>query len=371
MQSMRAAALAVAVFGFVGTATAAQPPATQPAASQPEVEAQTLPEPTGAFPVGRITAHVAGIARVDERKLHANPGLQAIVQIWYPARSGAEGKRAPWLPADRAGLEEKGFVGMLLRRPSSPPGLDVPKVLASVVVHAREDVPPADSPKHFPVLVFSSGSQTIPSTYSALVEDLASRGFVVVGYGPTVMGLGTWKDDLTHVLDQLKVWNTTKEHMFFGRLDLDRIGAFGHSFGASAVSTLAAGDKRLKAIVLIDGGGNPEDGRAIPALILQSDGADFARRFPEIARERARKQDEYLRKAKPGIRITLLEAVHMSFTDMTMIKAYALPGDGKAFIDTARAVIGEFFGQYLQGKPSELIEKGSAKFPLAKIERPG
>ena len=49
---------------------------------------------------------------------------------------------------------------------------------------------------------------------------------------------------------------------------------------------------------------------------------------------------------------------------------FGLPGDGNAIIDTARAVIGEFFGQYLQGKPSELIEKGSAKYPLAKIETP-
>ena len=64
----------------------------------------------------------------------------------------------------------------------------------------------------------------------------------------------------------------------------------------------------------------------------------------------------------------MLGAVHMSFTDMAVIEGFALPGDGKAFIATTRAVLAEYFGQYLLGKHSELIEKGSAKYPLAKIE---
>ena len=53
-----------------------------------------------------------------------------------------------------------------------------------------------------------------------------------------------------------------------------------------------------------------------------------------------------------------------------MIPAFARPGDGKAFIDTTRAVLREFFGQSLLGKHSELLEKGSAKYPLLKIETP-
>src|SRR5579884_294184 len=318
--------------------------------------AQSLPEPTGSYPVGRISFHL-----VDDKR-------EFTVQAWYPAPSGAEGKPAAWVPADRLSHEEKGFVGMMLRKSSDPSAKDVPKVITSVVVHAREGVPLAASPKRFPVLLFAAGSQQIPSEYSCLTEELASRGFVVVGYGPTVMGGRTWRDDLTRVLDQLAAWDTTRRHLFFGRLDLDRIGAFGHSFGASAVSIIAAYDKRLKAIVLIDGGGRPEDARAIPALILNSGGADGARKVSGAETEIARKV--YLQWSKPGIQITLLGAVHMSFTDMAVIKAFALPGDGKAFIDSTRAIMGGFFGQYLLGEHSELIEKGSAKYPLAKIETP-
>jgi hypothetical protein len=78
----------------------------------------------------------------------------------------------------------------------------------------------------------------------------------------------------------------------------------------------------------------------------------------------------YLKWSKPGIQVTLLGAVHMSFTDMAAIKAFGLPGDGKAFIDSTRAVLGGFFGQYLSGERSELIEKGSPKYPLVKVETP-
>jgi hypothetical protein len=77
-----------------------------------------------------------------------------------------------------------------------------------------------------------------------------------------------------------------------------------------------------------------------------------------------------LRWSKPGTHITIEGAVHMSFTDMAVIKEFELPGDGRAFIDTTRAVIGGFFGQYLLGEHCELIEKGSSKYPLAKVESP-
>jgi len=308
-----------------------------------------------------------GVSQGDEQG-PKDTQREFMVQVWYPAKAGAAGKPAPWVPADLLSHEENGFVGMMLRRSSGPSAKDVSKVLSSVVVHAREGVPLAESPKRFPVILLAAGSQQIPSEYSCLTEDLASRGFVVVGYGPTVMGGRTWRDDLTRVLDEVGVWNSSQGHLLFGRLNLEAIGAFGHSFGASAVSIIAAYDKRLKAIVLIDGGGRPEDARAIPALILNSGGTDAAPKVPDRGTEMAR--NVYLGWSKPGIQITLRGAVHMSFTDMAVIKAFELPGDGTALIDSTRAVLGGFFGQYLLGEHSELIEKGSAKYPLVRVEKP-
>ena len=56
----------------------------------------------------------------------------------------------------------------------------------------------------------------------------------------------------------------------------------------------------------------------IPTLILKSEGVDFKRTNPGVAKEKAKTRDEYVREAKPGIQITLLGAVHLSFTDMAV-----------------------------------------------------
>jgi len=143
--------------------------------------AQTLPEPNGAYPVGRITYHLVDAARNDDQGSHKDHKREFMVDVWYPAQSGTEGKPAPWLLADWARWEEKGHVGIRLRRSSDPSAKDISRFMASVVVHAREEIPLAASPQRFPVLLFSSGSLMFPSAYSSLVEDLASHGFVIIG----------------------------------------------------------------------------------------------------------------------------------------------------------------------------------------------
>src|SRR4051812_24840319 len=76
--------------------------------------AQTLPEPTGAYPVGRITYQLVDASKNDDQQTLKGDKRKFMVQVWYPAQDKAEGKPAPWMPADRTLLEEKGFVGMLL-----------------------------------------------------------------------------------------------------------------------------------------------------------------------------------------------------------------------------------------------------------------
>jgi hypothetical protein len=105
----------------------------------------------------------------------------------------------------------------------------------------------------------------------------------------------------------------------------------------------------------------------MPAVLLNAENAGFMRTNPEEARAMAEERNEFVRSARPGVQITLLGAEHMSFTDMAAVKAFARPGDGQALLATARAVLAEAFGEFLLGKRSDLIEKGSAGYPLAKI----
>ncbi len=60
--------------------------------------------------------------------------------------------------------------------------------------------------------------------------------------------------DLSFVLHHIKRINTHDDKgIFTDRLDLDRLGAFGHSIGAASVLELDQRDERCKAVVAMDG----------------------------------------------------------------------------------------------------------------------
>jgi predicted dienelactone hydrolase len=155
ISTIRAVAVAIAISGLFAAAAAA--------AIETPIE---LPAPTGSYKVGTTTWHVTDKARPET---FAGAGVQRQVEVlaWYPAGSAAsgDGKPAPYL---REGLAE------------IPPGLRAGLTsLENVKTHAVLDAPPIASPK-LPVLVFSHGFGGIPSSYTALLEDLASQGYAVL-----------------------------------------------------------------------------------------------------------------------------------------------------------------------------------------------
>jgi hypothetical protein len=44
-----------------------------------------------------------------------------------------------------------------------------------------------------------------------------------------------WAGDLRFTLNQIAAWNDDRRGLFFHRLDLTRVGAFGHSFGVGVL----------------------------------------------------------------------------------------------------------------------------------------
>jgi len=128
------------------------------------LSAVELPAPTGTYKVGTTVWHVTDKAR-PETFSGAGVPRQVEVLAWYPVASG-DGKPAPYL---REGLAE------------IPPGLRAGlTALEKVRTHAVLDAPPAADAKKLPVLVFSHGFGGFPSSYTALLEDLASHGYAVL-----------------------------------------------------------------------------------------------------------------------------------------------------------------------------------------------
>jgi predicted dienelactone hydrolase len=144
-----------------------------------------------------------------------------------------------------------------------------------------------------PVVLFSHGLGGSRENNSFLGKHWAARGYVVVFMQHPGSDEAVWRDarllqrkaameraasfenfmlrvkDVPVVLERLEKWNAESGNALAGRLDLDRVGMSGHSFGAvttQAVSgqTYLRGrasftDERIKAAVLLSPSG-PRDG---------------------------------------------------------------------------------------------------------------
>jgi dienelactone hydrolase len=144
-------------------------PMTATSSQGPAPAAFDLPSPTGPYAIGTTSWHVTDRSR-HETFASSGEFRQVEVFAWYPAtrRGGAV---APYL---REGVAEVRPFAKLL-------GAELAfDQLESVRTHAELDAPPASSPRRFPLLVFSHGYTGLPSSYTALLEHLASHGYAVL-----------------------------------------------------------------------------------------------------------------------------------------------------------------------------------------------
>jgi hypothetical protein len=140
------------------------------AGAQSPAASVALPRPTGPFSIGTTSFWILDDTRPDP--LADSPTRRQIeVHAWYPSVNGSTGERAPYL---REGLAEARRFAALLRQPDA--ALDY---LAETRTHAVLDAPPRTGGP-LPLLVFSHGYTAIASSYTALLEDLASHGFAVL-----------------------------------------------------------------------------------------------------------------------------------------------------------------------------------------------
>jgi dienelactone hydrolase len=162
----------------------------------------------------------------------------------------------------------------------------------------------ADDQSSYPVLM-QSQSGFPPLLLAAVAEELASHGYVVVGVNHTyepavtvfadgravavnpdavagVLGpqTGPYQErfrqraavcdykaaDLASVADQLEQLPAEAAGLLGGRLDLDRLGAFGHFFGGNAALQWCRDDRRCRAAANLDGALWTEVGRCRPRV---------------------------------------------------------------------------------------------------------
>ncbi|MFF0740813.1 alpha/beta hydrolase family protein [Streptomyces sp. NPDC004111] len=343
-----------------------------------------LPEPTGAFAVGKQVFHLVDTGRSDPWEPAAG-ARELMVSVHYPARPGTGSGPAPYLGEREAEALVEG-----INRPDFPAA-----TVSGARTNSRTDARPLDG-RH-PLVVLSPGFTLHRGTLTVLAEELASRGYVVAlvdhayeSFGTTFPGDRTLPctacdgritgrvpegraADVSFLLDRLLGGEGELGRAFGNRVDARRIGMAGHSIGGNSAAVAMARDPRIKAGANLDGGffddlpGAGMDGR--PFLLLGTD----ATHRPDGGgkwREAWGRMDGWKRW------LTVAGTGHFSFNDVPVLGGQAgvvdpgAPLSGKRSGEITVTYTGAFFDRHLRGMRAPVLDGPTADNPEVTFHAP-
>ncbi|MEO1261472.1 MAG: hypothetical protein AAFZ15_21895 [Bacteroidota bacterium] len=374
----------------------------------------SLPQPSGTYQVGTRSIHIQ--TEKDEQITKApSDKRELLCKVWYPSEadiSSMEGEKYI-NDASRAGFATK--YGL------PPTALNY---LDRVKTYVFPDIPIADN--SFPVLIFSHGYGSKATGYYALLSEIASQGYIIINMNHTYESLGVtfpdgrekyfdydfqrdissesmevvkplieafknglsyeerhpivrkavknyfegsiqdrWAEDMIFTIDLLEKWNA--EGWLKDKLDLDRIGVFGHSVGGGSVGNATMKDNRIKAAVNLDGiqWGNQIDSiYHVPYLYVS---ADWPAEHEDInSHVYINKSTDYFYETK------LLNSGHPDFMDipfMIPVSAIAGTGDIDPFLGTeiVTKLVTSFFDKHLKKLQNADPEKIGEQYELLEM----
>jgi predicted dienelactone hydrolase len=181
-----------------------------------------------------------------------------------------------------------------------------------------------------------------------------------------------WVDDVRFVADELGRLNAS-DARWAGRLDLERLGVFGHSYGGATAIEAAALDTRFRAAAHMDGilvsGARASGGRALrqPALFVLHDAPMFGGFDPSLG-------NTWDKLAGPGYAARVHGAEHLNFTEAGILASFfgttsPLVGSIEPVraLRVAEAYLLAFFDRHLVGYDAPLLDGPSADFPEVEL----
>jgi predicted dienelactone hydrolase len=358
-----------------------------------------------------------------EETLTADPGdhRELTVCAWYPADASGLTKTAGYL--NNPQIVGKALAGTL-------PGAGfLLSHLRLVRTHSFPNAPVSNKESSYPVLIYSHGYGQHSGLNTALMEELASYGYIVFSIGHTYEStvevfpdgrqarfiqtpnsidgktyqklskeaeelkandwaarvmyfrrfrklttlestrIYVWSADTRFVIDWLeKINNEDTRNPFCRRLDLNKLGVFGMSFGGATAGQLCIEDRRVKAAINMDGfpyGDLIDHPLEIPFMFMRSEwsSTQFNGIFPSIigftlGSSRAAAYDVFVK-----------ESAHVNYTDLSVwspvLKYTGLFGkiDGARMLKVMNAYVPAFFNKHLKGIDSPLLDGPSSDFP--------
>jgi pimeloyl-ACP methyl ester carboxylesterase len=184
-----------------------------------------------------------------------------------------------------------------------------------------------------------------------------------------------WADDMRFAMDQAQRLNADPDSLLAGRLDLTRIGVFGHSFGGAAAAEVCHLDARCQSGADLDGypyGDVVDTGLQQPFLFVWSTGNDAHDAHYQQA---VQDTSAIYNRLATGYQVTIRGARHFNFTDYAVefspvLKVVGLLGsiDGKRGLQISRAYVEAFFDVTLQDGDPALLTGLADDFPEVTFE---
>lgn len=367
-----------------------------------------LPLPTGSFAVGRSIQVWTDAAHPDTLAPRPGAKRELLVWVWYPATAGQAAPMDDYLPPQ---LRPKGGatnIWTLLTHDQ-----------AKVRGHSIREPEVSRQEQSYPVVIMRAGASAPVLNYSTLAEDLASHGYVVVGFdapyrtgfvvlpdgrtmGRTAQNnpegcvvadrnemercvsrvMTAWTDDIGFVLDRLtRLTASDSTGRFTSRLDMTRVGVFGHSLGGAVAAQFCHEDARCKAGLDIDGaphGSVIQAGLSQPFMFLLSDhhadtdaesmqiGADIKSIYDRLPPDRR-------------LHAEIRGAFHFTFTDdgalmkssivRGLLRAFGRLGiSGRRQLAVTAYCMHTFFDAYLKGAGVPPLKIASPLYPEIQVK---
>ncbi|WP_409346234.1 alpha/beta hydrolase family protein [Paenibacillus sp. MBLB4367] len=361
----------------------------------------TFEKPTGSYKIGTVTYDWKDDHR--EETLTPDPGdkRELMIQIWYPADSKAKGKADSYL--SNSDVFAEGYSKVL----------NLPKFLFTtfgyVQTHAIENAGISNREPAYPVLLFSHGFSGHKNQNTFQIEQLVSHGYIVVGIDHTYSSTASvfsdgrvanyvpqdtnsiayldkanegWVADAKFVLDQVeKLARNDPDHRFTGRMDMNNVGMFGHSFGGATSAQMLMTDSRVKAAINMDGVlyGKlrvPEEGLKKPFMMMSADDtireakSTDDKEFAQFIEETLPRYKHVAVGGNYWMKINNMK--HMDFSDLYLFSPLYEKMEGVEIRKAHRLINDysqDFFDHYLKRQPFKLLEQNIGEHPAFTLQK--
>lgn len=348
-----------------------------------------IPSPTGFFGVGKSIHHVIDTNRNEKYNLGNNREL--LIYIYYPTDQKSKSAYAP----DIISFVKEKIYSLVNGKEIDTTYMD------SLKEHTALNVSLSSKIKKFPVLFFFPGLGEAVETYTTLLEEMASHGYIVIainppyGVNPTVFPDGRvvkmntelanfwyvthrpfeevleeeheyWLQDAHFVINLFKnISDSDSYHFLQNKIDYNAMGFWGHSFGGSLAVQVCRERKDIKACVNLDGiifgplnkrlevfdtpnmfilmDGEPTDEELIQSNITRFQYDQLVgTRHPRLLYDNLQSNAYFIK---------IKNSNHYSFSDFSILSYSLTPHrDPLKCMSTVRILLLQFFNRYLKNE---------------------